>query len=131
VKSMRGIRLEPIGEDEWMAVLREGLHGGVDRIHFRVGAPPLGAGHGFSQPLGFRQLAVCDLDAIAEILLRLCYVPERAEDDTTDAARPLGLICELPEEALLVPHIGLREGRLHVVVELARPLREAPELDLF
>ena len=128
---MRGTRLEPIGVDEWMGVLQEGLDGGVDRIHFRVGAPPLGAGHGFSQPLGFRQLAVCDLDAIAGMLLSLCHVPESTSSDPTDAAKPLGLVCELPEEALVVPHIGLRNGRLHVVVEIARPLREAPELDLF
>lgn len=128
---MRGTKLEPIGIDELMGVLQEGLDGGADRIHFRVGAPPLGAGHGFSHPLAFRQLAVCDLDAIAGMLLSLCHVPESASNDTTDAAKPLGMVCELHDEALVVPHLGLRDGRLHVVVELARPLREVPELDLF
>jgi len=128
---MRGTKLEPIKVEEWMSVLQEGLDHGVDRIHFRVGAPPLGAGHGFSSPLDFRQLAVCDLDAIAGMLLSLCHVPESTASDATDAAKPLGLVCELAEETLVVPHIGLRDGRLQVVVELARPLREAPELDLF
>ena len=128
---MRGTKLEPIGVNEWLDVIHQGLEGGVDRIHFRVGAPPLGAGHGFSQPLGFRQLAVCDLDAIAGMLLELGHVPESAASDPTDAARSIGLVCQLPDDALVVPHLGLRNGRLHVVVELARPLREAPELDVF
>jgi hypothetical protein len=122
--------LLPIGEEELIGLLREGLDEGADRVHFRTGCAPLGTGHGTSRRLGLRQLAAHDLMSIAEILLRRSYVPERLEEDRCDAAHELMLLCELREEALLVPYLGRDEGGLFIVVELARPLREAPALDL-
>lgn len=112
----------PIEEGELIALLREGLTDGADTVHFRPGCAPMGTGHGFARRLGSRQMAADDLLSITEILLRRCYVPEAVSDDDCDAAHELGLLCELRDEALLVPHLGRDRHGLFIVVELARPL---------
>jgi hypothetical protein len=120
----------PIDEGELIQLFREGLDGGVDRVHFRAGSAPLGTGHGIATQLGSRQLAADDVLSIAEILLRRTYVPESLSDSTCDAATELHLLCELHEEALLVPQMGRDDRGLFIVVELARPLSEPLPLEL-
>ena len=123
-----GAGLLPIEERELIALLDEGLAAGADAVYFRAGCAALGTGHG-GRPrrLGTRQLAEDDLMAITEILLRRCYVPEALDADPCDAAHELGMLCELRDRALVIPHMARDEHGLLLVLELARPIRTAED----
>jgi hypothetical protein len=118
-----------IGEADVLGLLREGLRDEADRIWFRAGCAPLAVGHGFARSLAFRQLAADDVAAVAELLLRESYVPERLADDPSDAGHELAVLCELPGEAILETRIAREDGSLVVMVEIARPLVFPEELE--
>jgi hypothetical protein len=118
-----------IGEADVLGLLREGLQDEADRIWFRAGCAPLAVGHGFARALAFRQLAADDVAAVAELLLRESYVPERLADDPSEAGHELPVLCELPGEAILETRIAREDGSLVVMVEIARPLVFPEELE--
>jgi hypothetical protein len=124
-------RLARIEEREVLGLLREGLAQEADRIWFRPGCAPLAVGHGFARKLRFRQLLSEDVGAVAELLLRESYVPERLADDPADVAHELAVLCELRGEAILETRLAREEGGLVVMVEIARPLEFPEELEFF
>jgi hypothetical protein len=120
-----------IDEPELMALVREGIGWDADRLSFRAGCMPLASGHGWAEPLPFRQLAADDVEVVAGVLLREGFVPQRLADDPADAAHPLPLLAELPGEALLETRL-LRDGAdLVVLVEIARPLSRPDAIEFF
>jgi hypothetical protein len=118
-----------IGEADVLGLLREGLRDEADRIWFRAGCAPLAVGHGFARALAFRQLAADDVAAVAELMLRGSYVPQRLADASADAGHELPVLCELPGEAILETRIAREDGGLVVMVEIARPLVFPEELE--
>jgi hypothetical protein len=120
-----------IDESELMALVREGIDWDADRLWFRAGCLPLATGHGWAEPLPYRQLAADDVEAVAGHLLRGGFVPERLAGDRTDAAHELPLLTELPGEALLETRIARDGAELVVLVEIARPLPRGDALGSF
>jgi hypothetical protein len=120
-----------IDEPELMALVREGIEWDADRLWFRPGCLPLASGHGWAEPLPYRQLAAEDVEAVAGLLLREGSVPARLCDDRADAAHALPLLTELPGEAVLETSIAREGAGLVVLVEIARPLPRAEAVEFF
>jgi|GEM_PF-6078676 len=120
----------PIDEPDFVALVREGLAREADRLWFRAGCLPLASGHGWAEPLPYRQLAADDLDALARVVLRQGFVPSRLADDVTDAAHALPLVAELPGEALLETRLVRDDGDLVILIEIARPLPPEEVMEL-
>ena len=123
--------LARIDEPELMALVREGIEWDADRLWFRAGCLPLASGHGWSEPLQYRQLAADDVVAVARLLLHHGYVPERLAEDPADAAHALPLVAELPGEALLETWLSRDGADLVVLVEIARPLPRAEAIEFY
>ena len=122
------VGLDLIDEQTLLQAIRLGITSGASRIHFRAGSAPLCTWHGGEQTIRYRQLTGEDTEAIAGFLLERAHVPESYFAEPCEAARPLGLLCELPGEALLHVRLTREAARgLVIAVDIARPV----EPDLF
>jgi hypothetical protein len=120
-----------IDEPELMALLRESIGWDADRLWFRAGCLPLASGHGWAEPLPYRQLAADDIEAVAGLLLHHGFVPERLAEHPADAAHALPLLAELPGEAVLETRLARDGADLVVLVEIARPLPRAEAIEFY
>lgn len=120
-----------IDEPELMALVREGIGWDADRLWFRAGCQPLASGHGWAEPLPYRQLAADDIEAVAGLLLQGGFVPDRLFDHPADAAHALPLLAELPGEAVLETQLARDGADLVVLVEIARALPRAEAIEFF
>lgn len=120
-----------IDEPDLMTLVREGLVREADRLWFRAGCLPLASGHGWAEPLPYRQLAADDVEAVAGLLLQHGFVPERLAEHPADAAHALPLVAELPGEAVLETRLARDGADLVVLVEIARPLPRAETVEFY
>jgi hypothetical protein len=120
-----------IDEPELMALVREGIGWDADRLWFRAGCLPLASGHGWAEPLPYRQLAADDVEAVAGLLLQHGFVPERLSEHRADAGHALPLVAELPGEAVLETRLARYGADLVVLVEIARPLPRAEAIEFY
>lgn len=118
--------LQPLDARTLRRMLRYALATGADVLALRPGCRPLVDGLGGARELRFRQLTGDDTRRALALLFAATEPTPCARDRRAEGARELGWLVHWPDEALFEVRAGPAPGGPRVVVDIVRPLAEAP-----